>query len=270
MTYIRYRILDWSTVVAPPMEKELTTLFTGRRLVKLDETESTNRFLNELIQKESPPEGTIVTADYQVAGQGLGGTRWFSEPGSNLLMSVVFHPDFLPLKKIYLISKAIALAIKDFLAEEGIHAKIKWPNDIYVDDKKICGVLIENSLRGSIVLQSVCGIGLNINQQIFPKDIPNPVSMKMVTGKTYSIDECRVRLCRQLEKRYLQIKAQNFNLINNDYLKSLHRFYEMETYETTDGKFNAQIIDVEDEGRLVIKKENGSILRFAFKEIKFL
>lgn len=252
------------------MEKELTTLFTGRKTVKLEETGSTNRFMNELIQKESLPEGTVVIADYQDAGQGLGGTTWFSEPGSNLLMSVVFRPDFLPVRKIYLISKSIALAIKDFLTEEGIPAKIKWPNDIYADDKKICGVLIENSLRGSVILQSICGIGLNINQQIFPKEIPNAVSMKMITGKTYSVDECRVKLCRHLEKRYLQIKSQNFNLINNDYLKSLHRFYEMEPYESLTEKFNGQIIDVEDEGRLVVKKENGTILRFAFKEIRFL
>jgi len=252
------------------MENELTTLFTGRKLVKLEETGSTNRFLNELIQKETLPEGTTVIADYQESGQGLGGTTWYSEPGSNLLMSVVFRPEFLPVKKIYLISKAIALAIKDFLAEEGIQAKIKWPNDIYIDEKKVCGVLIENSLRGSTVLQSVCGIGLNVNQLIFPAEIPNPVSMKMISGKTYSIDDCRIKLCRQLEKRYMQIKSQNFNLINNDYLKSLHRFYEMETYESGSEKFSARIIDVEDEGRLVIKKENGTILRFAFKEIKFL
>jgi BirA family biotin operon repressor/biotin-[acetyl-CoA-carboxylase] ligase len=252
------------------MEKELSTLFTGQKVVKLEETGSTNRFLNDLIQSETLPEGTVVTANYQASGQGLAGTTWFSEPGKNLLMSVVFNPDFLPIKKIYLISKAIALAIKDFLLEENIHAKIKWPNDIYVEDRKICGVLIENSLRGSVVLQSICGMGLNVNQEIFPPEIPNPVSMKLVTGQTYSIDECRIRLCRQLEKRYLQIKSQNFNFINNDYLKSLHRFYEMETYETAGEKFSAQIIDVEDEGRLVIKKENGSIVRFSFKEIKFL
>jgi BirA family biotin operon repressor/biotin-[acetyl-CoA-carboxylase] ligase len=252
------------------MEKELSTLFTGQRVVKLEETGSTNRFLNELTQREILPEGTVVTANYQVAGQGLGGTSWFSDPGKNLLMSVVFNPDFLPIRKIYLISKAIALAIKDFLVDENIPAKIKWPNDIYVEDKKICGVLIENSLRGSVVLQSICGIGLNVNQENFPEEIPNPVSMKLVTGNTFSTDECMVKLCRQLEKRYLQIKDQNFNLINNDYLKSLHRFYEMETYEAGSEKFNARIIDVEDEGRLVIKKENGAILRFAFKEIKFL
>ena len=252
------------------MEQELTTLFTGRKMIALDETASTNRFLSELLQKEILPEGTVVTAGYQSSGQGLSGTTWFSEPGNNLLMSVVFRPEFLPVRKIYVISKAIALAIKDFLIDEGIHARIKWPNDVYVDDLKICGVLIENSLRGSIVLQSVCGLGLNINQKIFPKEIPNPVSMTLVTGKNYSVEECRIKLCRQLEKRYLQIKAQNFNLINNDYLKSLYRFYEMEMYETAAGKFFAQIIDVEDEGRLVIKKDDGSILRFAFKEIKYV
>jgi BirA family biotin operon repressor/biotin-[acetyl-CoA-carboxylase] ligase len=254
----------------PRMEKELTTLFTGQKLVKLEETSSTNRFLNELLQKESQPEGTLVTAAYQGSGQGLAGTIWSSEPGKNLLMSVVFYPEFLPIKKIYLISKAIALAIKDFLLEENIHAKIKWPNDIYVEDKKICGVLIENSLRGNVVLQSICGIGLNVNQEIFPDTIPNHVSMKHVTGKTYSVDECRIKLCRQLEKRYFQMKSQNFNLINNDYLKSLHRFYQMENYATPSEQFNAHIIDVEDEGRIVLKKENGSIVRFSFKEIKFL
>ncbi len=252
------------------MENELTTLFTGRRLMKLNETISTNRFLGELAEKETLPEGTTIVAAYQTIGQGLGGTSWHSEPGANLLMTILFQPNFLPVNKIYLISKAIALGIKDYLAEESIEAKIKWPNDIYVDDNKICGVLIENSLRGDKVLQSICGIGLNVNQQIFPAEVSNPVSMKMITGRTYDIDDCFALLCRHLEKRYLQLKSQNFNFVNNDYLKALHRFYEMETYETPAEKFHAQIIDVEDEGKLVLKKENGTIVRFGFKEIKFL
>ncbi len=252
------------------MDKDLTTLFTGRKVIKLEETASTNRYLNELAQQATVQEGTVVIARYQSKGQGLGGTTWFSEPGSNLLMSVLFRPEFLPVNKIYLISKAIALAIKDFLSEQGLDAKIKWPNDIYVDNSKICGVLIENSMRGSQVLQSLCGIGLNINQQIFPPEIHNPVSMKMITGKTYSVDDCIVKLCQQMEKRYLQIRTQNFNRINNDFLKSLFRFYEMKSFETATEKFNAQIIDVEDDGRLVLKKENGTIHRFIFKEIRFL
>lgn len=252
------------------MEQELTTLFTGRKLIRLKETESTNRYLSELAQRESVPEGTVVVTDYQTAGQGLGGTAWYSEPGSNLLMSALFRPDFLPVQKIYLISKAIALAIKDFLQDQGIQAKIKWPNDIYIGDNKICGILIENSLRGSQIQQSVCGIGLNFNQLVFPPGIPNPVSMKMITGINYSIDEFIPAICHKIENRYQQLKSQNFNRINNDYLKSLFRFYELKSFETAAGKFNAQIIDVEDDGRLVLKNEAGTILRFAFKEIRFL
>lgn len=253
------------------MDKDLATLFTGRKIISLPETGSTNRYLNELIQSEDIPDGTVVVAGYQTAGQGLAGTTWFSEPGSNLLMSVVFRPAFLPVQKIYVISKAMALAIKDFLHDHGISSKIKWPNDIYVGDHKISGALIENSLRGNQLLQSICGIGLNVNQQIFPSSIPNPISMKLITGKTYSVDDCLKDICRRLEMRYLQIKSQNFNLINNDYLKSLYRFYEMREYETTPaGKFFGQIIDVEDDGKLVLKKDNGVIQRFAFKEIRFL
>ena len=252
------------------MEKELTTLFTGRNRIRLDETGSTNRYLSELAVRENLPEGTVVTTGYQQEGQGLGGTRWISASGQNLLMSVLLRPDVLPVKKIYLICKAVALAIKDYLAEENIAAKIKWPNDIYVGDKKICGVLIENSIRGSQILQSVIGIGLNVNQQVFPEDIPNPVSMKNLTGKSYDTEHCLAKLCHHIEKRYFQIRSENFNLVTNDYLKSLHRFYEMESYESRSDKFFGQIIDVTDEGQLVLKKQDGSIHRFAFKEIRFL
>ena len=252
------------------MDKNLTTLFTGRKRISLRETESTNQYLSALAQAEKIPEGTAVVADFQTAGQGLAGTKWHSEPGANLLMSLFFLPDFLPVKKIYLISKAVALGIKDFLDEQGIQAKIKWPNDTYVGESKISGVLIENSIRGMQIQQSIVGIGLNVNQLVFPKEVPNPVSMHSITGHTYSIEVCFTNLCRHLEKRYLQLKNEDFNLINNDYLKSLFRFYEMELYESAAGKFYAQIIDVEDEGKLVLKRSDGGLQRFGFKEIKFL
>jgi BirA family biotin operon repressor/biotin-[acetyl-CoA-carboxylase] ligase len=249
------------------MRNELSTLFIGRSLVRLSETESTNRLLARLAAETNPAEGTIVASDYQTSGKGQAEAKWHSEPGQNLLMSVLLKPDFLSAKRIFLLSKIVSLAIKDTLAGAGIEAKVKWPNDIYAGDKKICGVLIENIMRGDRVQQSIVGIGLNVNQENFPKEIPNAVSMKSVSGKTFSADECLFLLCNHLEKWYLRLKGGHADQINKEYLDSLYRFGEVHEYETKDDTFTAETIDVEDEGRIVMRKKDGMIVRFGFKEV---
>ena len=254
----------------------LTTLFTGRNLIKLETTESTNSYLIELASKQPLPEGTVVVSDFQTGGKGQSGASWSSEAGKNILVSILFQPQFLPVKKIFSLSKAVALAVQDTLDAYGIISKIKWPNDIYVGEKKISGLLIENAMRGIEVQQSIVGIGVNMNQEIFPANIPNPVSMKMITGNEFYIDECLFNLCNHLERRYLQLKGGRFNEIADEYLNSLYLLYRKNNYNqltamnSAGQKFSAQIINVEDDGAIVLIKEDGSLERFRFKEIAFL
>jgi len=232
--------------------------------------------LSVLAAKEEVPQGTVVVSDFQTGGKGQSGATWNSETGKNILMSAFFHPQFLAVKRIFLLSKAVTLALKDTLNYYGIFSKIKWPNDIYVDEMKIAGVLIENSMRGMEVQQSIVGIGLNVNQEIFPSDIPNPVSMKMITGQIFSIDDCLFTLCNNLERRYFQLKAEHFYKIAAEYLNSLYQFNQMCQYKRlvplkqVEQYFSGQIINVEDEGTIVLQKEDGALERFRFKEIAFL
>jgi BirA family biotin operon repressor/biotin-[acetyl-CoA-carboxylase] ligase len=252
------------------MNEELSTIFTGRELINLHFVISTNRELAKLFFERKLPEGTALRADFQTAGRGRGVSQWQSEQGKNLLVSFLFEPHFLSAKKIFLFNKAIALGVYDFLSSFLSEVKIKWSNDIYAGDKKICGMLIENSLRGMSIQYSIVGIGLNINQEIFPPDIPNPTSLKIITGKNFSIDDCYVSLCNSIESRYLQLKACHEEKINHDYLSALYRYNEMDWYEDIQGRFMGKIKDVDEKGRLVITREKGKEEKYMGKELKFI
>jgi len=253
------------------MSGELTTLFTGRHLTKLETAASTNSHLSSLLANGRLPEGAAIIADEQTAGRGQAGAKWNSEAGKNLLISFVFYPSFLSAKDLFLLNKTFSLAVYDMVSSMvNDVVKIKWSNDIYVNDKKICGMLIENSLRSAQVNHSILGIGLNINEGIFPKEIPNPVSLKQITGKEYNITECFNKLCECIESRYLQLKAGHQEKINHQYRQALYRLNEWHWYETDNERFKGKITDVNDEGKLCLLNENGNISQFEFKQIKFM
>src|ERR1700752_1538956 len=150
------------------MTNDLQTLFTGRHLMNLESTNSTNDFINGLLAKNQLPEGSVVVAEAQAPGRGQSGEKWISQPGKNLLMSLLFYPSFLSLHDLFMLSKAFSLGIYDFLFDEiKMDVKIKWPNDIYFQDKKLCGILIENSIRRETLNHTILGIGLNVNQEVF-------------------------------------------------------------------------------------------------------
>ena len=142
-------------------------------LVYLKETESTNKYLNDLCNKQCVGELTTVTTDFQTSGRGQRGNSWESERGQNLMFSFVLYPAFLKARKQFLLSQIISLAIKEELDTHVSDVSIKWPNDIYWKDKKICGMLIENDLTGTHISRSIAGIGININQEAFTSPAPN-------------------------------------------------------------------------------------------------
>ena len=251
---------------------DLNTLFVGRNLLEYGTLDSANSYaLTLLAGPAKVPEGTVIMASEQRAGRGQAFTRWESEPGQNLLVSFIFYPQFIDPSKIFLLSQTISLGVMETLKEIlGEDIRIKWPNDIYFGDRKICGLLIENSIRALHINHSVVGIGLNVNQELFPATLPNPVSIRNILG--HPVDKMDVfhLLCNHLEKRYLQLKAGQAKEIKSDYLAALYRFNEMHTFEYGEQKFRAKIVDVGDDGKLVLEYGNGLTGRYDFKTIHFV
>ena len=154
---------------------------------------------------------SVVAARTQTSGRGQGDHTWTSEPGQNLTFTVVLKfPPCAPLaaSEILRITQAVTHALREYLLSKGVAARIKWPNDIYVGDKKICGILIENILGGKQVAASMVGIGLNLNQSRFPADLPNPVSLRQVTGRRYDLREELVLLREELKKSASLLDSQ--------------------------------------------------------------
>ena len=157
-------------------------MFKNSIWFNLHETESTNSFLHEQLMSEKLPEGSVVTADYQTKGRGQRGSSWQSEAGENLLMSIVVYPDFLKASEAFVLSKCIALATCDLLADYSNQVRIKWPNDILIEGKKVAGILIENILRGADIYATIAGIGINFNQQVFEVGLNSATSVFINSG----------------------------------------------------------------------------------------
>ena len=165
----------------------------------LDTAESTNRYLKE--RSEACDNLSVVAAVEQTAGRGQGTHTWHSMKGQNLTFSLIFKPLQLPATNILLITCATTLGLLDYLGEKGVKGRIKWPNDIWVGDRKICGILIENLLDGALVRHSIIGIGFNLNQDSWPEDLPNPVSLKELTGQEYELKRELVLLTEKIRRR---------------------------------------------------------------------
>ena len=217
------------------------------KIIRLVETDSTNNYLREQSAKARLPEGSLVIADFQTAGKGQVGNSWESEAGKNLMFSILLYPDFLPANRQFLISQIASLSVKETLEKYTDSVTVKWPNDIYWKDRKICGMLIENDLSGQHLYCSVVGIGLNINQEIFRSDAPNPVSLTQITGKTYDRED--VLVC------FLRIF---FNYYHGD------GYY---FYIDENGSFEACIHAIEPTGHLILQLRDGERRRYAFKEV---
>ncbi|MBL0137879.1 MAG: biotin--[acetyl-CoA-carboxylase] ligase [Bacteroidetes bacterium] len=253
------------------MQKELTTLFTGRQVISLGTVMSTNSYLSDLLRMRIMPEGTLLKASSQSAGRGQGETRWFSEKGKNMLVSIAFFPVFLHVKDIFMLNKAYSLGIFDYVKSHvGSDVRIKWPNDIYFKNKKICGILVENQINSSSINQSILGIGLNVNQDVFPDFLDIAISMSQIIGKELNLDEEINALCNFLEARYLQLKRGEYDLLNRDYLNVLYRFDEWFPFEKANTVFTAKITGIDPSGRLTLKSEDGQVVSYDTKEIRFI
>ncbi len=250
----------------------MNTLFIGQSSIALTSVDSTNNYVLELLKKAPVADGTIVWTQEQTAGRGQRGNNWTSEAGENITLSLLLQPELKPEKQFYLtkvISLAVAAFVGDMLGNKEI-VKIKWPNDIYVSGNKIAGILIENILRGDTINPSIVGIGLNINQCEFGENLKNVTSLKLLTQTEFNIKECIDKLCEHIEPRYLQLKANKQELLNNDYHKKLYRMDTVGVYKKNGELFNATLTGVTEQGKLLLRLRNAKIISCDFKEVIFV
>ena len=241
-----------------------------KNLINLQEVDSTNNYANRLIATDSAVEGAVVLAHYQINGKGLAENYWHSEAGKNILASFILFPSFLPAEKQFYLSKITSLALLNYLQNEIGKASIKWPNDLYVHDKKIAGILIENSVKGNNLSSAVLGMGININQIHFPDELPNPVSIKQITGLTYNITEQLQKLTKHLFNWYEKLKSYQLKEIDEAYFNNLYGLNNWCWYKKNDHAFKARISGINDFGHLVLEDESGNLNAYQFKEIELV
>ena len=242
----------------------LCSQFMDFKIIHIDETDSTNRWLKDFTPPLSAGE-YVAVADYQTAGKGCGSNSWESERGKNLTFSMLIHPEGIAANEQFRITEVVSVALCETL-ESYIYNKveIKWPNDIYVGDRKICGILIENRLQGPAIKDSIIGIGLNVNQRMFLSDAPNPVSLYQLTGQETDLDALLNGFLAAFERMSVS------PTISQDYRTRLYRKGIAALYEDASGRFRATLTDVLPDGRLLLTDETGHERSYAFKEIKFL
>ena len=231
------------------------------------QTHSTNVLLWEMIREKSLPEGFVVQTDFQTAGKGQIGNSWESEAGRNLLFSMVLYPQRVTVDNQFLLSQLVSLGIKKALDEYTDGITVKWPNDIYWNDKKLVGILIENSLQGTKIKSSVIGIGLNVNQKVFVSNAPNPVSLLQITGRRQNRKLLLTKICQNIQKLYTELSVTK---IRAEYAEALYRKEGFYAYRANDETFQAKIISVHPDGQLELETEAGERKEFYFKEVSFV
>lgn len=237
------------------------------KVIHIDETDSTNRWLRDYAL--SQPEGDyVVVSEYQTAGRGCGTNAWESERGKNLTFSLLIHPTEITADCQFRISEAVSLALCETLDAyvTDRQVSVKWPNDIYVDDRKICGMLIENRLRGRLMTDSIIGIGLNVNQREFFSDAPNPVSLVQLLGHEVALEPLLQAFLQKLEPM-LQMDPET---LGKAYRERLYRREGEHEYRDGKGLFRAKLLNVLDDGRLVLLDTEGTARIYAFKEVQFV
>ena len=213
----------------------------------------------------------VVWAECQSAGRGQRGHTWHSNEGVNLTFSTVLKPTFLTAVEQFMLSEVVALSLVDALAEYGVECRIKWTNDIYAGDKKIAGVLIEQSLAGDTIARTVVGIGINVNQREFPTDLPNPTSIVVERGAECDRREVLECFLKHLEKWYSRLERGEREVIESAYNYRLYRRDEFHAYALPSGeRFEAAIRGVRATGHLVLEHRDGSFGEYAFKEVEFV
>lgn len=244
------------------------TLFLGKDLLYLPECHSTNDVALQKYNNKEAGEGSIIITDRQTAGRGQRGNQWFSEPHQNLTFSLVLTPHFLSPREQFGLNMAMALGIRAGLSPFVPDVLVKWPNDIvHPMQGKLGGILIENTITHRRIELAIIGIGLNINQTVFAHH--NACSMAAIKGATLDKERVFESVVTHIEKFYLLLKNEGAQQLKARYLSHLFRLGQLSLYDDGE-KFQGTITGISEEGKLIIKKEKGSIAEYAFKEVRFV
>lgn len=246
------------------------TQFIGQIYQYLPSCQSTNDEAAAWLATSNPPEGALLTTGNQTAGRGQRGNVWESQPNQNLTFSILLKPTFLVPAEQFWLNVAVSLGVYDTLRpllSESL--RIKWPNDIFVDDQKLGGILIENTLQGSQIAWSVVGIGLNINQTTFDHTTATSLQQQAPLPDGYDRAGLLGLLCENVEKRYLQLRARQFGLLKANYLQTLYRYQETHVFSSNGRTFQGIIVGIDPTGRLAIQ-EDQEVRYFGFKEVAFV
>ena len=249
-----------------------STLFIGQNIIKLSSVDSTNNYLKVLLSKSEPvPEGTVIMAEEQFAGRGQQHHSWHAQPGKNLTFSLLLKPAFLSINNQFMLNMAVSIALNDALSPLlGDGLRIKWPNDIYYQDRKLGGILIENVISGQSYKSSIIGIGLNVNQQEFQSDLQHRViSVCQILHKDVNLIKLLAVICSHIESQYLKLKGNTNLSLTNEYLKRLYKFGQQAAYRHNGQVFEGTITGITELGMLLIES-GGKEQAYNFKEVEFI
>jgi BirA family transcriptional regulator, biotin operon repressor / biotin---[acetyl-CoA-carboxylase] ligase len=251
----------------------------GNTIIELDRVDSTNAYANQVVGKTAFEDGTVIWAHEQFAGRGQHDHQWISEAGKNLTCTVCFHPRFLAPECQFQLNKAIALAVLDFIRhfvrlssspDIETETAVKWPNDIYIGNRKTGGILIEHMIMGSVLETTFAGIGINVNQTHFSPDVPNPVSLIHVLKRETMLKDALLLLCRFLDVRYTNLRETNQTGLDLEFNQNILGFNERRTFLKNDHLMEGRIIGVDMHGRLQIENNNGEIESFGHKDVEYI
>ena len=245
-------------------------LCIGNVLLEINECRSTNEYAKSLWSKSEPIEGTVVLTDKQTDGKGQIGNKWQSEPYQNLTFSIILKPTFLKPEDQFMLSKIVSLAcietFEHFTEQKFI---IKWPNDIYIREKKIGGILIENTINSSQISNSVIGMGLNINQEVF-ENLPRAISLKTIANNEFDKKEILYLLLKKIDVYYFLLRQGKIKGISQKYIQNLLGYKHKMTFLEQGITFKATVNGVNERGQLLLELENGYIRKYNFKEVSWV
>jgi BirA family biotin operon repressor/biotin-[acetyl-CoA-carboxylase] ligase len=251
----------------------------GQKIIELNRVDSTNAYANLVVAEHDFDDGVVIWAHEQFAGRGQHDHQWSSEAGKNLTCTVCLKPHFLAPDRQFQLNKAISLGVLDFVRHFLNHSSlgtrdsscsVKWPNDIYVGDKKIGGILIEHKIMGSVLGTSIAGIGVNINQTRFAPDIPNPVSLIHVLRHETLLKDALQYLCAYLNTRYARLQQPDLNNLDLEFNQNLLGYNQWRNFSSNGILLEGRITGVDDIGRLQIETRNGAITSYNHKEIEYV
>jgi BirA family biotin operon repressor/biotin-[acetyl-CoA-carboxylase] ligase len=250
--------------------KNMKNSIAGFKIVWKEQLESTNVYASQYLSEHKDYDKTVILASSQSSGRGQRDNKWESQAFKNITISLLLKPTFVEASQQFRISEIISLGVFDYLSDKLEFVSIKWPNDIYVGDRKISGILIEHLIMGPYVASSICGIGLNINQEVFKSDAPNPISMKQITGIDYHLETELGNLLSCINTRYMMLENGEEEQVRNDYHAALYRKSGFHMFEDKESVFEANIIGVNEIGQLVLKDKGSRFRVYNHKEISFL